>query len=127
MSATTWLFGNLSHTVMLDADCMYACGLDEAFSHHNAMLLNDTIGNAPTPLLINGRPKWGFRNFTNKTFANWRTSTILSPIWSLELRQHFRWNFAIGECLIGESLIGEHTATPKMRSKQHKRMNHSKW
>ncbi|CAF3485258.1 unnamed protein product [Rotaria socialis] len=67
------------------------------------------------------------------TFANWRTSTLLSPTHSVELRQlanvhctfantfggtspigksplyfrqHIRWNFAIGECL-----IGEHTAT----------------
>ncbi|CAM4989661.1 unnamed protein product, partial [Rotaria socialis] len=30
----------------------------------------------------------------------------------LYFHQHIRWNFAIGDCLIGESLIGEHTATP---------------
>ncbi|CAF4430412.1 unnamed protein product, partial [Rotaria magnacalcarata] len=45
------------------------------------------------------------------TFANTFGGT--SPIGKspLYFRQHIRWNFAIGECLIGESLIGEHTAT----------------
>jgi hypothetical protein len=33
------------------------------------------------------------------TFANWRMSTVLSPT---DL-----WTFTIGECPVGESLIGE--------------------
>ncbi len=40
-----------------------------------------------------------FRQYTIKTFGNWRMSTVLSPIHS--------WTFAIGECPVGESLIGE--------------------
>jgi hypothetical protein len=37
------------------------------------------------------------------TFANWRKSTVISPIHPL--------TFAIGECPIGESLIGERPIT----------------
>jgi hypothetical protein len=35
----------------------------------------------------------------DQIFANWRESTVLSPM-------HLR-SFAIGECPVGESLIGE--------------------
>jgi hypothetical protein len=40
------------------------------------------------------------------TFANWRISTVLSPIKPM--------TFAIGECLIGESLIGEIRKPPRI-------------
>jgi len=40
-----------------------------------------------------------FRQPTSRTFANWRNSSELSPI--------YPWIFVNGECPIGENLIGE--------------------
>src|SRR5437588_103139 len=46
-----------------------------------------------------GESPLNFRQYTPRNFANWRESTVLSPM-------HLR-TFAIGECPVGESLIGE--------------------
>jgi hypothetical protein len=45
------------------------------------------------------------------TFAN--TPPGILPIGEskVDFRQHTPWSFAIGECLIGESLIGERPTT----------------
>jgi hypothetical protein len=54
----------------------------------------------------NGENSLYFRQYTPWNFANWRKFSGLSPI--------HPWTFAIGECPIGKSLIGERPITPSL-------------
>ncbi len=66
---------------------------------HQLARVHCTFANIPIGLLPIGESPLHFRQYTLMTFANWRESTVLSPIY---LR-----TFAIGESLIGENLIGK--------------------
>jgi hypothetical protein len=62
----------------------------------NKIFVNSTFANGESPLY--------FRQYISWNFANWRKSTVLSPIYPR--------TFAIDESPIGESLMGERPATP---------------